>query len=747
MVFSTRQQVAALCCLVFLVDTWVGGSEPYPTPNTVTEFADAVAVGLNLSVVGSQGVAYDLDVGRLALLRYNRIVGNGYQGLSGLYVDQDALVQGTLRVLGPVFLGSSTTVGSQGVAVIGHLNTTGEIWCEGVLRARNSLVVDGDLLVGAGSGDLVVNRLSTTRSSKVRQDATVDGTTHLVGTTTLGSSPYVGVAQNVIPPGSPSTLEIPGVSQFLTGHFGNFSTLKGDWLANGRGSHLTNDLPLRLGIQGQLQGQLLIEAGALAPPDAGPRTESLTPLKGGYDSSIKSATYGKPMVQVGDAYLEPGNVPQLQWVSGVMTYTDGATGVSATTIRGKDSQITVGLDLAVGGYQSTKAACHNASMVGGDCTSLQGHLRLYTGLPINSTVVATVADFEQDAYATISGQRAPTITSPVAVAGSYTLLNKPFKLNPSAPVSDTVVSPVALQVVGNSAFAGFVDIVGSYVNVSTTGVTNVTAQSVSVKTRAAVRVDAGTDVNVKAAGALSAEATGAVTIKAGGSITVKGTTTFEGTVTITGRLTTAGCTGCIFGRRQLAHDANGPSDEDDERILVAASDVTMTYELRGGDGSEPGGIEPVYTTLTRAILIKPATDYPVNKALAVLGASTLDGDVGVTGRLHSVPSSTTPTSDPLVLPIRISRADCQIGGSSTTGSTTMSLPYAGYVAGAVTGFKAVDPAGAPASLYVTKGPAGTNSFVLHCKVPSAPGSSITYTAQLTFYHEMVADVFDGGDAL
>lgn len=142
----------------------------------------------------------------------------------------------------------------------------------------------------------------------------------------------------------------------------------------------------------------------------------------------------------------------------------------------------------------------------------------------------------------------------------------------------------------------------------------------------------------------------------------------------------------------------------------------------------------------------------MNKALAVLGASTLDGNVGVTGRLHAVPSSTTPTSDPLVLPIRILRADCDIDGSAMTGKTTVSLSYAGYVAGAVTGFKVSGSASnldSPSSLYVTKGPSGTNDFVLHCSATKAPGSgkNVMYTAQLTFYHEMVADVFDGGDAL
>lgn len=663
-----------------MVNTLVRGSKPYPTSHTMAQFQDAVAVGLNLSVAGSQRVTYDLNVGRLAVFRYNRIAGKGYQGLSALYVDQDALVQDTLRVLGPVILNNSTTVGPQGVAIIGQLNTTGGIWCEGVLRARNSLVVDGDLLVGAGSGDLVVNRLSMTRSSKVRQDATVDGTAHLVGTITLGSSPHVGVAQNVIPPGNPFTLEIAGVSQFLTGHLGEFSTLKGDWLADGRGSHLTNDLPLRLRVKGQKQGQLLVEAGALAPINISSTVGSLTPLKGGYDSSFESATYGKPMVQVGDAYLESAQViAQQEWVSGVMTYTDDIVGVSAATIRGKNSQITVGLDLAIGGYHSTKAACGGVSAAGGNCDALQGHIRLYTGLPINSTVVATVGAFERDAYATISGQRVPTVTSPVAVAGSFA-----FKLDPSALASDTIVSPEAFQVVGNSAFGGFVDIVGSYVNVNTTGATNVEAQSVSVKTKTTVGVDAGANVNGKAAAAASIQAKSlsivstkqakidagtnldikagrnlditaitptnidaggtlniegsaqatlnakfttisgdallnmrapVTTINAAGSMTINsastkidsasfnviGLSSFQGAVTITGLLTTTGCVGCLIRVRrhwQLGYDANGPSDADDERLMVAASDVAMNFELRGDDGSQPGGIDSVYTKFT-----------------------------------------------------------------------------------------------------------------------------------------------------
>lgn len=820
--------LVCICLIIFVPVELVEGSEPYPTPHTVDAFSGAVAVGLNLSVAGSEGVAYDLDVGRLAVLRYGRIVGTGYQGLSGLYVDKDALIQETLRVLGPVAF-VSTTVGPEGVAVTGQLNTTGDIWCQGILRARSSLVVDGELLVGAGSGNLVVNRLSTTRSLDVRQDATMDGTTHLVGTTTLGSSPLVGVAQHVIPPGTPSTPEIPGVTQFLTGHLGNFSTLKGDWVPNGRGPHLTNDLPVRLGVEGVRQGELLIEGGSLAPANVNVSNQPLSPLKGGYDASVKSATYGKPLVQSGDGYLEAADlIAQQKGVSGVMTFMDGVVGVSATTVRGRQSQLTVGLDLAIGGYEKTKATCGNVSAPADKCNELHGSLRLYTGLPIESSAVSTVDAFETDAYATLSGQWTASVTSPLQVAGSFALLDKPFKIGPVVRTSDTV-SPVVLQVVGNSSFTGFVDITGSYVKVVTTGATDINADSVSVTSTKQTKIQAGTDIDLKSVEAkitinaktdcsvdagskatikagteFSAQGDSKATIRAGSELnptspsisltsnggatmtafsgaTIDGGTTLElkseisttlksdltatitalkvevksplvtfgyplADVTIRGVLNIEGiCNGCVpipvRARRRLHNATENISDDEvisnKHRLLATPPNVKMSYELREGNGTQPGGIEPVYTRLSRALLVDPNTDFPANKALAVLGPSTLDGNVGITGKLHAVPSSTTPMSDPLVLPIRIAWATCEVADSSDTGTVTVTLPYAGYAAGAVTGFQS--SGSAPQSLYVTKG--GSKTFVLHCKTtPPGSGNTVTYKAQLTFYHEMIADV-------
>lgn len=157
------------------------------------------------------------------------------------------------------------------------------MWCQGTVRARANAVIDGDLFVGALDGILFVNDLTTTQSLETRQDATFQGPVHAVGTTTFGSSPNVGRASNVVPPGLPTTPEIAGVTQFLDGNLGVYSTLKG-YYDERRKTQLNNDKPVLLGVANQTTGELLLEGGPEQPlfgilSNRG----SALPLKGAYN--------------------------------------------------------------------------------------------------------------------------------------------------------------------------------------------------------------------------------------------------------------------------------------------------------------------------------------------------------------------------------------------------------------------------------------------------------------------------------
>ena len=191
----------------------------------------------------------------------------------------NAILLNDQQVKGPSTL-STTTINAEGIAVTGRLNTTHDIWCAGQIRARNDVIVDGSLLVGAGSGQLYINGLANTRSFTARRDATMKGTTHCVGTTTFGASRLAGLAQNVVPPGVPTTPEIKGKTQFLNGHNGEFSTLQGYWDER-RGTQLNNNLTVLLGVSSMYTGQMVLEGG-IGQPFIGTHGTA-APLKGSYN--------------------------------------------------------------------------------------------------------------------------------------------------------------------------------------------------------------------------------------------------------------------------------------------------------------------------------------------------------------------------------------------------------------------------------------------------------------------------------
>jgi hypothetical protein len=92
----------------------------------------------------------------------------------------------------------------------------------------------------------------------------------------------VGLPQHVRPPGIPGkTPEIAGVTQFMTGHNGSFSTLQGYWDRK-RGAQLNNDLPLLLGINQSRSGMFLLEGGALSDDQLAAKSGAI-PIKGNYN--------------------------------------------------------------------------------------------------------------------------------------------------------------------------------------------------------------------------------------------------------------------------------------------------------------------------------------------------------------------------------------------------------------------------------------------------------------------------------
>jgi hypothetical protein len=163
------------CFLLSLVIAWgplhYGSAvKPYSVPHETLKIPAAASIGLDATVKGSLAVDHNARTGGLHTVSYARVLSTGYQGISGLYVDKDAYIVEDLVVRGPASLSSSTKVTPAGLTVTGQVNTSGEIWSQGTMRALKNLVVDGDVLVGAGSGTLQVYRLATVRSLQVRVD-------------------------------------------------------------------------------------------------------------------------------------------------------------------------------------------------------------------------------------------------------------------------------------------------------------------------------------------------------------------------------------------------------------------------------------------------------------------------------------------------------------------------------------------------------------------------------------------------
>jgi len=160
--------------LLILATIWIpqqaSAVGSYPFPHETLELSTAASIGLNATVKGSLEVDYNARTSGLHTVSYARVLSTGYQGISGLYVDKDAYIVGNFVGRGPASLSSSLRVAPEGLTITGQVNTSGGIWSQGTIWALKNLVVEGDVLVGAQSGNLQVYRLATLRSLQVRVD-------------------------------------------------------------------------------------------------------------------------------------------------------------------------------------------------------------------------------------------------------------------------------------------------------------------------------------------------------------------------------------------------------------------------------------------------------------------------------------------------------------------------------------------------------------------------------------------------
>lgn len=159
-----------VCILMSWVIQSTAVKRSFAFSHDVLKTPASVHTGLNGTVEGSLIVGHNAQIDGLTSMTYTRILDTGYQGVAGLLVDKNARVVGDLQVGGEVRLSSGMWIGESGVLVTGQMNTSSEIWSQGTIRAQKDLVVDGDLLVGAGSGDLKVFHLASVRSLQARLD-------------------------------------------------------------------------------------------------------------------------------------------------------------------------------------------------------------------------------------------------------------------------------------------------------------------------------------------------------------------------------------------------------------------------------------------------------------------------------------------------------------------------------------------------------------------------------------------------
>jgi hypothetical protein len=114
------------------------------------------------------------------------------------------------------------------------------------------------------------------------------------------------------------------------------------------------------------------------------------------------------------------------------------------------------------------------------------------------------------------------------------------------------------------------------------------------------------------------------------------------------------------------------------------------------------------------------------------GSLLLDGDAG--GRLYASTSGK-------VAPIHRATVTCEVPSGETKGTAAVTLAHA-YLFGMVGGHASSGSALPPTGLYVDSvDPAGGTDFTLHCEAFAAPGTGeiFTYTAQLVFYHPILAE--------
>ena len=126
------------------------------------------------------------------------------------------------------------------------------------------------------------------------------------------------------------------------------------------------------------------------------------------------------------------------------------------------------------------------------------------------------------------------------------------------------------------------------------------------------------------------------------------------------------------------------------------------------------------------------TPPPVFRETIPAGSLLLDGEGG--GRLYA---STVAKVPPI---LRVSAA-CKVPSGRTRGRTRITLEHA-YLFGMVGGHTSSSGAMPPTGLYVEGlDPAGGTEFVLRCQAFAAPvaGTAYIYTAELAFYHAVVAE--------
>lgn len=127
-----------------------------------------------------------------------------------------------------------------------------------------------------------------------------------------------------------------------------------------------------------------------------------------------------------------------------------------------------------------------------------------------------------------------------------------------------------------------------------------------------------------------------------------------------------------------------------------------------------------------------ATPPPIFRETIPAGSLLLDGEGG--GRLYASTAAKVP-------PILRVSAACEVPSGKTQGETRITLQHA-YLFGTVGGHTSSSGAMPPTGLYVEGlEPGEGTEFVLHCQAFAAPGAgnAYIYTAQVTFYHAVMAE--------